>query len=298
MGDWETFTPEQWNEAAHGPNSFFKELNEATCAFILEMGQKYCKDEPKYCKKATSSTADTTDTSDSADSYHEGPLSLTEVGCGTGEMLLPLVGAGTPFKHVIGVDINPQFIEHCKKELKTLEEEKGEAGVATNVHHVVGDVLELGEVMRDTMAKANVDDFMEGRRVVSCVGNTIGIMPEDIGGVNIRARCYTEMANLAGSNGVAVMVYWNARRFPDALKDFYGKHPELCGSLEGAAIKLPEEDPDGLHAGMTTKSGYSTKWTSLKGVEKIFQGRPELEVLEAMEIGNNKGVAVAFRSRC
>ena len=50
-------------------------------------------------------------------------------------------------------------------------------------------------------------------------------------------------------------------------------------------------------AGMTTASGYSTKWTSLKGVQKIFQERPELEVLEMREIGNNKGVAVAFRAR-
>ena len=141
-----------------------------------------------------------------------------------------------------------------------------------------------------------VGNFFEGKRVVTCVGNTIGIMPEDIGGVNVRAQCYTEMAKLAGPTGVAVIVYWNAKRFPDALKDFYGKHPELCGSLEGAEIRLPEEDKEGLHAGMVTKSGYSTKWTTKKGVEKIFQARPELEVLEISEIGNGKGVAVAFRS--
>merc|ERR1719321_629715 len=105
------------------------------------------------------------------------------------------------------------------------------------------------------------------------------------------------MAKLAGSSGVAVMVYWNAARFEDALKDFYGKSPFLCGPLDGATIRLPKEDAELGNAGMVTKSGYSTKWTSLKGAQKIFQERPELEVLEMCEIGNKKGVAVAFRLR-
>lgn len=37
------------------------------------------------------------------------------------------------------------------------------------------------------------------------------------------------MAEVAGSDGKVIFVYWNADYFADAIKNFYGKNPQLCG---------------------------------------------------------------------
>ena len=39
---------------------------------------------------------------------------LIEVGCGTGEALLPL---RNKFKHIVGIDFNENFIEFCNSKL-------------------------------------------------------------------------------------------------------------------------------------------------------------------------------------
>jgi hypothetical protein len=62
------------------------------------------------------------------------------------------------------------------------------------------------------------------------------------------------MAELAGPEGVAIMIYWNAKWFGDATQNFYHKNPDLCGKFTGDCIDLEK-------VVLTTPSGYTTHWT-------------------------------------
>jgi SAM-dependent methyltransferase len=114
---------------------------------------------------------------------------LVEAGCGTGEALVPLVDR---VKYQVGLDFNPQFIEYCKSMTEPQNTEK--------VSFIVGDAGELGAVL-----EREVGPWMEDSvKIAMCVGNTIGIMPSAV-----KEVIYEEMAEVAGPDGVAIMVYWN-----------------------------------------------------------------------------------------
>ena len=71
------------------------------------------------------------------------------------------------------------------------------------------------------------------KQVITCVGNTVGIMPEEV-----KQNVYKEMMRLAGDDGLFVVVYWNGNRFGDAVQNFYHKNPQLCGPFTGECIDL------------------------------------------------------------
>ena len=50
-------------------------------------------------------------------------------------------------------------------------------------------------------------------KVVTCVGNTMGIMPPEIG-----LNAHKQMKLVAGTEGAFCTVYWNGNRFGDALQ--------------------------------------------------------------------------------
>jgi hypothetical protein len=59
------------------------------------------------------------------------------------------------------------------------------------------------------------------------------------------------MCKVAGKDGKVLIIYWNADRFPDAVRNFYGKNPQLCG-------KFTEEDIDFENTTLRTPRQFST----------------------------------------
>jgi SAM-dependent methyltransferase len=194
-------------------------------------------------------------------------VSLVEVGCGTGEF----VRANTDdFRSVVGVDFNTEFIDFCKEHVEPRN--------AAKSHYLQGDACQLTDLLKSECK----EEFWEDSKVVACVGNTIGIIPEEL-----RPKVYQQMAEVAGKDGVIVMVYWNARWFGDACLNFYHKNPKLCGPFEGAHV-------DFKNTSLATPMDYKTKWTSVDEARDTME-KMGMEIISIREKG--KGVCVAARRK-
>jgi len=197
-------------------------------------------------------------------------VSLIEVGCGTGEFIRPIVDH---FQVSIGVDFNANFIEFCNDHLP-----KGKEDKAVFVH---GDACELVELMKRKAPSRIWSDT----RVVTCVGNTMGIIPEEL-----KKKVYQQMAELAGPNGVVVIVYWNARWFGDACQNFYFANPQLCGPFDGSAIDFATTTLQ-----TPPPTSYRSHWTGIDEARRVLKenGLEEIVVEE-----KGKGVLAAARQPC
>ena len=71
------------------------------------------------------------------------------------------------------------------------------------------------------------------KKVVICVGNTIGIMPPEV-----KVNVYDQMMRVGGTDGAFVIVYWNGNKFGEACQNFYSKNPQLCGEFKGDSIDI------------------------------------------------------------
>ena len=143
-------------------------------------------------------------------------------------------------RYLVGVDFNQAFVDFCNGNVP--DSHKGK------VRHLCGDAVQLDAVLRE-LRPAAWTDWDETVKVVTCVGNTIGIIPPEI-----KPAVYKQMAHVAGKQGVAIMVYWNGNRFGDAVQHFYHKNPQLCGPFTGECIDLDTRT-------LRTPSGYTTHWT-------------------------------------
>eukprot|EP00931_Biecheleriopsis_adriatica_P039091 TRINITY_DN2235_c0_g1_i2.p1 TRINITY_DN2235_c0_g1~~TRINITY_DN2235_c0_g1_i2.p1 ORF type:complete len:604 (+),score=163.36 TRINITY_DN2235_c0_g1_i2:81-1892(+) len=242
-GQWAEFNVEKWRSAVYTARSFFQELFVDTTDFI-----------GKLCDSLGGSS----DT---------GPL-LVEVGCGTGEALLPLFERA---KFTCGMDFNPHFIKFCEENVPAMAQD--------HVKHVLGDATELNDLLERELP----EHWLRRPKVVTCVGNTIGIMPPEI-----KKQVYQEMKHMAGKDGYMVVVYWNGNRFGDAVQNFYHKNPQLCGKFTGECIDLDT-------CTLTTPSGYCTHWTKPEEARAIFEQEVGVEVVALQEKGN--GVLVAGRMK-
>jgi hypothetical protein len=175
------------------------------------------------------------------------------------------------------VDFNKEFIDFCKEH--TVSRDKAKS------HYLQGDACQLYDLLRAEFPTtprrgSRGVEFWDDTRIVACVGNTIGIIPEQL-----RESVYQQMAEVAGYDGVLVMVYWNARWFGDACLNFYHANPSLCGPFEGESV-------DFKNTTLTTPMQYKTKWTSVDEARDVMEGLG-LEIISLREKG--KGVFVAAR---
>merc|ERR1712137_1312059 len=193
--------------------------------------------------------------------------SLIEVGCGTGEFIRPIADH---FRIAIGMDFNMNFINFCNKNIPKGKEAKQD--------YYVGDACELVDLMQ----KKAPQHIWEDTKIVACVGNTIGIIPE-----NMKDRVYQQMAELAGPDGVVVIVYWNARCFGDACQNFYHANPQLCGPFKGDSIDFESTT-------LTTPppTSYRSHWTGIEEARKLVR---DLGLEEIVVEEKGKGVIMAAR---
>jgi len=145
--------------------------------------------------------------------------------------------------------------------------------------YIHGDACKLIELMKMNFP---VEEGLlwDDVRIVACVGNTIGIIPQEL-----KETVYNQMLDLAGQQGILVMSYWNARWFGDAVQNFYHANPQLCGPFKGDSIDLSTTT-------LTTPSGYRTHWTSAEEARQVIQGLGA-EIISLRDQG--KGVLVAAR---
>jgi len=196
-------------------------------------------------------------------------VTMVEVGCGTGEFIRPIADH---FRLAIGLDFNQNFIDFCNDNIPKGKEHKQQ--------YVCGDACNLVNVMKETAPKHIWSDT----RIVTCVGNTIGIIPNDL-----KAQVYKQMTALAGEEGVIVIVYWNARSFGDACQNFYHANPQLCGPFAGNSI-----DFDTTTICTPAPWNYRSHWT---GVEEARQILKDLDLEEIIVEERGKGVLVAARAK-
>ena len=119
------------------------------------------------------------------------------------------------------------------------------------------------------------------KKVVICVGNTIGIMPPEV-----KVNVYDQMMRVGGTDGAFVIVYWNGNKFGEACQNFYSKNPQLCGEFKGDSIDIST-------CTLVTPAGYRTHWTKPDEARGIFEGEIGAEIIDLVEKGN--GVLVAGR---
>lgn len=240
-GDWSEFSVAKWRTAMFTAEAYFSQLFDDTSNFIRHFTKKF-----RYERTA-----------------------IIEVGCGTGEALIPHYDDA---KYLIGVDFNQQFIDFCNGNIPPSHKGK--------VRHICGNAQQLKTVLKELHPK-DWSDWDDMAKVVTCVGNTIGIMPD-----SVKPAVYNQMAEVAGRTGIAIMVYWNGNRFGDAVQNFYFQNPQLCGEFTGECIDLST-------CTLKTDSGYCTHWTTPTEAREIMD-KYGMRIVALKEIG--KGVLVAFRN--
>jgi len=250
---WKKITVDMWRDAVYTNQTYFGELIDDTTEFIKTIAEHI--------------------------KLRGRRVSLVEVGCGTGEFVR---AAESDFRTAVGVDFNQEFIDFCKEHVPAKSRSKS--------HYLQGDACELNDLLKREFPQTPKEcavkkswegvEFWNDTRVVACVGNTIGIIPEEL-----RPRVYEQMAEVAGPDGVVVMVYWNARWFGDACLNFYNANPSLCGDFEGDSI-------DFKNTTLTTPMKYKTKWTSVDEARDIMENMG-MEIISIREKG--KGVFIAAR---
>jgi SAM-dependent methyltransferase len=241
--EWSEFPVEQWRSAVYVNRAYFGQLCSDTKDFIVNIAEHV-----KLSGRR---------------------VSLVEVGCGTGEFIRETSDA---FRVAVGVDFNANFIEFCKQEASQED--------AARQRYVQGDACALVDLMEKEFPPAE-GLLWDDVRVVACVGNTIGIIPQQL-----KETVYRQMFELAGPNGIVIMAYWNAAWFGDAVQNFYHANPQLCGEFEGESIDLST-------ATLSTPSGYCTHWTSISEARSVMDSLgAEVISLKAKD----KGVLVAART--
>ncbi len=139
---------------------------------------------------------------------------VVEVGSGTGDVIL---GVASEFCFSLGMDINENFVEYCRK--VTPQAMKGK------VEFVQGCVTRLSDIVSDH-TKRGPNTHPGQKKIVVCVNNTLGIFPDAI-----KTDAYQQMNKTAGEDGIIVVGFWNGMRFGEGLQHFYNKNPMLCGNL-------------------------------------------------------------------
>merc|ERR1719201_1904822 len=239
---WEEFPVEKWRSAVYVNRTYFGQLCTDTTGFIVNFAEQI-----KLSGRR---------------------VSLVEVGCGTGEFIRDTADS---FRVAVGLDFNLQFIEYCKKCIPK--------GRETKQRYIHGDACILMDEMEKHFPKEN-GLLWDDVRIVACVGNTIGIIPQEL-----KSKVYEQMLDLAGEDGILIMAYWNAKWFGDAVQNFYHANPKLCGPFTGKDINLGTTT-------LQTPSGYRTHWTSMEEAREVMEGLG-VEIISIRDQG--KGVLVAAR---
>jgi SAM-dependent methyltransferase len=166
---------------------------------------------------------------------------IIEVGCGTGDVIGAMNDTDIPR---FGLDINEEFIRFCREQFPS-----------PSVEFHVADALFLVDWW-----KSKGLDKKFHKPLVTCVNNTLNIMPE-----HLRGGVVEQMLNLAGPNGLCMASYWNGNFFSHAIMNYYKKNEPLCGQFE------VHQHVDWEKRVMVTPTNYSTEWHHPDEVQQLLR---------------------------
>lgn len=165
---------------------------------------------------------------------------ILEVGCGTGDVIGKMETSIPRY----GIDINADFLQFCKD---TYTSEK--------CNFFIVDALKL----TDWWKSEGLDEKFK-KPLVTCVNNTLNIMPD-----HLRGGVIDQMLSIAGPEGLCMATYWNGEFFSHAVLNYYKKNPQLCGEFEIS------KHVDWDRRILVTPSNYSTEWHTPKEVELLMR---------------------------
>jgi sarcosine/dimethylglycine N-methyltransferase len=193
---------------------------------------------------------------------------ILEVGCGTGDIIGEMNNQQTVRTSVssanfkgqqqtsaassnnavtipcIGVDINKEFIDFCKK----LHPHEA-------CEFVVADALKLEEWWKEA---GHANKYR--KPLVICVNNTLNIMPHEL-----RGGVVDQMIAVAGAEGLCMVSYWNGNFFSHAVMNYYKKNAQLCGEFE------VHKHVDWDKRILVTPTNYSTHWQTPSEVQALLR---------------------------
>mmetsp|Transcript_26042 Transcript_26042/g.61825 ORF Transcript_26042/g.61825 Transcript_26042/m.61825 type:complete len:645 (+) Transcript_26042:622-2556(+) len=218
---WEFMTPLAWHNSVQSKGSIFLDTYIATRQLVAETALQGSYDV------------------------------VVEVGCGTGdvigEMASTVTSDGKKFTvPCIGLDINKEFVEFCKVQ-------HGEHHDHLEFH--VADALSLVDWW-----KSKGLDKLYSKPLVTCVNNTLNIMPEEL-----RCDVVDQMLALAGPDGLCMVSYWNGNFFSHAVMNYYQKNEPLCGAFD------PHQHVDWDERILVTPTNYSTHWQFPQEVKQLLR---------------------------
>jgi SAM-dependent methyltransferase len=165
---------------------------------------------------------------------------IIEVGCGTGDV----IGEMNTTVPRVGLDINEDFIKFCQ-----------ENHPHDHCEFHVADALNLVDWW-----KSKGWDKQFSKPLVTCVNNTLNIMPE-----HLRGGVLEQMLALAGSDGLCLVTYWNGNFFSHAVMNYYKKNEPLCGKFH------VHTHVDWDHRHLVTPTNYSTEWHIPQEVQQLLR---------------------------
>lgn len=163
---------------------------------------------------------------------------VIEVGCGTGDIIGEL-NVNVP---CYGLDINTSFLEFCR-----------DNHPHDHCEFLYGDATDLVPWFASFNGKYK-------KPLVTCVNNTLPIMPE-----SIRGKVVAEMLAISGEQGRCLVTYWNGNFFSHAVMNYYQTNQELCGQFD--MQKHINWDTRTL----VTPSNYSTTWLLTHEVQSMLR---------------------------
>lgn len=218
---WEFMTPLAWHNSVASKDSVFLDT--------------YCATRQQIVETAIS----------------QGHDAIIEVGCGTGDVI------GLMDTHIprYGVDINEDFIGFCQKQ-HCSEDNKAKIG-SGSLTFLIADALHLQDWWIAQQAK---DGVSFRKPLVTCVNNTLNIMPEEM-----RGQVVAQMIAVAGEEGRCVVTYWNGNFFSHAIMNYYKKNEDLCGSFD------LKKHVDWEARTLVTPTKYCTEWHTPAEVQQLLR---------------------------
>jgi SAM-dependent methyltransferase len=171
---------------------------------------------------------------------------LVEVGCGTGKFCMSFIDR---VDLIVGVDLSANFLSFLRARWQEH---------LSNVVLLHGDATALTELLLN--APQLQSDFWNRHRVVTCVMNTLGIMPG-----SIRQNVLNEMVKALDPVSTFFLVVFNSEFFLQGVNEFYKTVPHLCGTVEDSDITWETAEIN------VASSGYYAHWFTEDELSKMVQ---------------------------
>ncbi|MGI0045714.1 MAG: hypothetical protein ACREBB_00800 [Nitrosotalea sp.] len=209
------------------------------------------------------------------------PISLIEVGSGTGRVFLNLPKTiQDRITCMIGVDSSSEMIEYASKLVKNTRI-KNKAFFMELDGRKLSDYVEAGELVKDKLySKPELEEirsieepFNNSTKIICLLMNTLGAIDEED-----RAKVLRQMISAVGKDSIMILSFLNAESFCKYSLKFYSSLKEITGNFNKKSFDYKCSD-------FKTKSKYASHWFEKKEIRDLVskligpKGQPKIEEL-------------------